>query len=70
MGKQYVESQREHARMRQQAMVTQYISGPLAEWLTQWPATGGSAYERLHLALKRIPASIEQLHAEVTAKLK
>src|SRR6516164_7120548 len=69
LGKQYVESQREHARLRQQALVTQYISGPLAEWLSQWPASGGSAYERLHLALKRIPASIEQLHAEVTAKV-
>jgi hypothetical protein len=68
LGKQYVDSQREQARLRQQALVTQYISGPLAEWLTQWPATGGSAFERLHLVLRRIPASIQQLGAAVTAK--
>ena len=30
-----------------QLLVTQYVSGPLAEWLTQWPATGGSTFERL-----------------------
>jgi hypothetical protein len=65
LGKQYVDGQREHARNRQQALVTQYVSGPLAEWLAQWPATGGSAYERLHLALRRIPAALLQLEAAV-----
>ena len=33
----------------------QHLSAPLAEWLTAWPATGGSAFERLQLALRRIP---------------
>jgi hypothetical protein len=61
LGQQYVDSQRELARQRQQSLVTQYISGPLAEWLAQWPATGGSAYERMQLALRRIPAAVEQL---------
>src|SRR5262249_28056445 len=42
LGKGYVDTQREQARNRQQALVTQHISGPLAEWLSQWPATGGS----------------------------
>jgi hypothetical protein len=65
LGKQYVDSQREVARSRQQALVTQYLSGPLAEWLAQWPATGGSAYERLHLALRRIPVGLQQLEAAV-----
>lgn len=60
-GQQYVDSQRELARHRQQALVTQYVSGPLAEWLAQWPATGGSTYERMQLALRRIPAAVEQL---------
>jgi hypothetical protein len=65
LGKQYVDSQREQARYRQQALVSQYLSGPLAEWLAQWPATGGSAYERLHLALRRIPVALQRLDAAV-----
>ena len=61
LGKQYVDGQREHARERQQALVTRYISAPLAEWLAQWPATGGSTYERLQLALRRIPQAVRAL---------
>jgi hypothetical protein len=70
LGKQYVENQREQARARQQALLAQYVSDPLAEWLNQWPVTGGSAYERLQLALRRIPNAISQLDQEVAAKLK
>jgi hypothetical protein len=65
LGKQYVDSQREQTRDRQQALVTQYLSGPLAEWLGQWPATGGSAYERLNLALRRLPEALRQLDVAV-----
>src|SRR5262249_40088641 len=65
-GKQYVESQREQAGARQQMMVSQCVSAPLAEWLAQWPATGGSAYERLQLALRRIPPALKQLDEAVT----
>jgi hypothetical protein len=46
--------------------VTQCVSGPLAHWLAQWPATGGSAYERLQLALRRIPPALKQLDEAVT----
>jgi hypothetical protein len=69
LGRQYVDSQRELARQRQQALMAQYISGPLAEWLIEWPATGGSAFERLQLALRRLPESIRQLHVTVNARL-
>jgi hypothetical protein len=69
LGKGYVEGQRELARQRQQALMTQYISGPLAEWLIQWPATGGSAYERLQQALRRLPLAVQQLHAAVSQRL-
>jgi hypothetical protein len=65
LGRQYVDNLREQARSRQQALLTHYISAPLAEWLAQWPATGGSAYERLQQALRRIPASIQQLDGTV-----
>jgi hypothetical protein len=69
MGKQYVDGQREQARNRQQALVTQFLSAPLAEWLAQWPATGGSAYERLHEALRRVPLTVAQLDEAVGNKL-
>jgi energy-coupling factor transporter ATP-binding protein EcfA2 len=66
LGKQYVENQREQIRTRQQLLVTQYVSGPLAEWLAQWPATGGSTLERLQLTLRRIPAAVQQLDSAVS----
>jgi hypothetical protein len=69
LGKQYVDQQRELARQRQQSLVGQYISGPLAEWLAQWPVATGSAYERLQLALRRIPTTLQQLDAAVAARL-
>ena len=65
MGRQYVDNQRDLARQRQQALVSQYVSGPLADWLGQWPATGGSPYQRLHLALQRLPADVQKLEREV-----
>ena len=42
---------------RQQELLKQHLSGPMAEWLTKWPATGGSAFERLQQALGRIPGA-------------
>ncbi len=63
LGKQYVENQRESTRARQQALVTQYVSGPLAQWLIQWPTTGGSTFERLQTALRRVPLAIQDLDA-------
>lgn len=68
LGRQYVDNQREVARHRQQALVTQYISGPLVEWLAEWPATGGSAYEKLQKALKRIPIVVKELETAVNKK--
>src|SRR5262249_47662202 len=65
LGKQYVDNQREQIRTRQQLLVTQYVSAPLAEWLAQWPATGGSTFERLQLALRRIPTAVQQLDIAV-----
>ncbi|HEV3142336.1 MAG TPA: GTPase domain-containing protein [Gemmataceae bacterium] len=60
-GKQYVDGQREQARRRQQILAQKFVSGPLAEWLLQWPVSGGSSFERLQQVLQRIPASIQQL---------
>jgi hypothetical protein len=69
-GAQYVETQREQARNRQQALQQQHVSGPLDEFLVQWPATGGSAFERLQVALRRIPDAVRQMDAAVTQSMK
>ena len=68
-GKAYVENQREQARQRQLALMTQNISAPLGEALTRWPATGGSDFERLQLALHRIPPALYHLHAAAARAL-
>jgi GTP-binding protein EngB required for normal cell division len=65
MGKQYVDGLRELTRQKQRALMGQYISSPLAEWLAQWPATGGSAFERLQLALRRIPQALQAIQKAV-----
>jgi hypothetical protein len=68
-GKAYVENQREAARQRQLGLMTQHIATPLADTLARWPATGGSAYERLQLALHRIPPALYHLHAAAAQAL-
>jgi hypothetical protein len=67
LGKQYVDTQREQARQRQGALLTHRLSEPLAAYLMRWPATGGSAFERLQLALQRVPGAIGQLATAVEA---
>jgi hypothetical protein len=69
-GKGYVDSQRELTRRRQQELLTRVLSGPMTEWLIQWPATGGSEFERLQQVLRRIPANIQNLDARVRAALR
>jgi hypothetical protein len=68
-GKAYVENQREEARQRQLGLMMQHISTPLGEALARWPATGGSAYERLQQALHRIPPALYQLHVTAAQAL-
>ena len=41
---------------------------PLAEWLARWPETGGSVFERLQLALRRIPEAVRQLQKALELK--
>jgi hypothetical protein len=69
LGKQYVDNQREQIRARQQVLVTECVTTPLAQWLAQWPATGGSEFERLQIALRRIPPALQELDSAVIGKL-
>ena len=68
LGKQYVENQRDQMRMRQQRLATQYISTPLAAWLEEWPVTEGSTFERLQVALRRVPPAVQELEAAMSAR--
>jgi hypothetical protein len=68
--RQYVERKRSAIRSRKMATVSQAVSGPLAEWLARWPATGGSAYEKLQGALRRVPDTIAQLRQLADPRLR
>jgi hypothetical protein len=69
LGTQYVDAQRELTRQRQQQLLTETVALPLAGWLAQWPSTGGSSFERLQRALRRLPGNLEQLCNLAQAKL-
>jgi hypothetical protein len=70
LGKSVVDAQREQTRERQQTLMKQHLSAPLAEWLAQWPATGGSSFERLQLALRRIPTALAELESRVQMSIR
>jgi GTPase SAR1 family protein len=66
---QVVEQKRATMKAHREAMVNQYLAVPLGDWLTQWPSTGGSAYERLQMTMQRVPQSIKELGAAVEKRL-
>ncbi len=68
-GESYIEARKEEARRRQQRMVHDQITQPIADYLSQWPASDGSAYERLQMALRRIPANLQELTKAITPML-
>jgi hypothetical protein len=67
LGMSFVDAQREQTRQRQRTLLSEHLSGPLSAFLTQWPATGGSEFERLQLALQHVPPAVRQLDALVQA---
>jgi hypothetical protein len=69
MGKQFVDAQREQTRVRQRTLLSESLAEPLCDWLTKWPSTGGSAFERLQLALRRLPADVRRLSEYVALRL-
>ena len=67
LGMGFVDAQREQTRQRQQTLLSEHLSAPLAAFLTRWPATGGSEFERLQQVLQQIPPAVKQLDALVQA---
>jgi hypothetical protein len=65
LGRGVVDAQREQTRHRQMELMREQLGAPMAAWLGGWPTTGGSEFERLQLALRRIPESIGQIEARL-----
>jgi hypothetical protein len=63
------ETTRARVRHERETLVSTALTGPLAEWLADWPATGGSNIERLQQVLRRVPTAIRQLEERVAAKV-
>lgn len=63
------EAARMKVRNHREELVQTTLTAPLAEWLANWPATGGTSFERLQQVLHRVPLVIRQLEERVNAKL-
>ena len=63
------EAARMKVRHDRETLVQTTLTAPLADWLGNWPATGGSAFERLQQVLARVPQLIRELEERVRAKL-
>src|SRR5207248_9502259 len=62
------EATRSRVRGQRETLLAATLSGPLAAFLAEWPATGGSSFERLQQVLRRVPQMIRQLEERVMAK--
>lgn len=62
------ESARSRVRHQRESLVSDVLTTPLANWLAEWPATGGSSIEKLQEVLRRVPETIRQLEERVKAK--
>jgi hypothetical protein len=58
-----VERARSRVRSHRTALVGEFLSGPMAVWLADLPATGGTPLERLRQILVRVPALTRDLAA-------
>jgi hypothetical protein len=63
------EGARHRIRSHREALVTTSLSAPLANWLSEWPSTGGTSFEKLQQVLRRVPDLIHQMEERVTAKV-
>ena len=63
------EGARTRVRSHRESLVTTFLSAPLAVWLSEWPSTGGTSFEKLQQVLRRVPDAIRQMESRVTAKV-
>jgi len=62
------EGARARVRHQRENLVSGVLTAPLAQWLAEWPATGGSSIEKLQQVLHRVPEMIRQMEQRVRAK--
>lgn len=60
-----VESIRSAARTKRESLLDEQIATPLATWLDELPATGGTSLERLQIVLRRVPDELKAVTASV-----
>ncbi len=63
------EGARHRVRSHRESLVTTSLCAPLAQWLADWPTTGGTSFEKLQHVLRRVPDLIRQMGERVTAKV-
>ena len=51
------EGARQRIRSHRESLVTNSLTAPLAQWLAEWPTTGGTSFEKLQQVLRRVPDS-------------
>ncbi|MCS6866978.1 MAG: GTPase domain-containing protein [Gemmataceae bacterium] len=64
-----VEGTRQRLRAEREALLTATLTQPLADWLTQWPSTGGTSLEKLQQVLHRVPVAIRRLEQRVSERV-
>jgi hypothetical protein len=63
------EGARGRVRSHRESLVTTTLTQPLANWLAEWPTTGGTSFEKLQQVLRRVPELIRQMGERVAAKV-
>lgn len=63
-----VERVRGRVRDQRVHLVSETLSTPLADWLVEWPTTGGSRIGQLRQLLRRVPETIRQLAERVQTR--
>jgi 50S ribosome-binding GTPase len=61
-----VETVRSSARRQRESLLREQIAAPLAQWLDDVPASGGTSVERLQQVLRRVPENLQALATTVT----
>jgi 50S ribosome-binding GTPase len=64
-----VEAARARVRKEREALMRSSLTTTLGAWLAEWPASGGSAIEKLQQVLRRVPETIQQLEERVRNKV-
>ena len=63
-----VDAKRNRLKEERLRLLRDGLTNPVAEWLNDWPASGGTSLQRLQLVLNRVPEAIRTLAAAIAPK--